>query len=148
MRTRPRIKMPICDSTDRELKQYLCSVLNPVENATLWKEIKARAAAPAPKHRREENIELEEEPQIHFSSNCLTYYNQSKPPLQDIAVDASLRNWLISPNTDESKARGSTKSCNIAFDALSSKKNICDGSFSCRSREDRIILDITNMEVL
>ncbi|XWS53761.1 hypothetical protein CRYUN_Cryun10bG0028000 [Craigia yunnanensis] len=154
-------QMPLCASTDGELKslgcgnarirsQYLCSVLNPVENTTQWKEIKARAAA-APKHRRKENIELEE-PQIPFSSklrsNCSPNYNQSKPLLQDIAVDASLTNWLISPNTDESKTTGSTKNCSIAFDTLSSKKSICDGSFSWRGREDRVILDITNLGAL
>ncbi|XWS39147.1 hypothetical protein CRYUN_Cryun18bG0025100 [Craigia yunnanensis] len=94
--------MPLCASTDGELKslgcgnariksQYLCSVLNPVENTTQWKEIKSRAAPP-PKYKRKENIELEEEPQISFSSklksNCSPNYNQSKPLLQDISVDA------------------------------------------------------------
>ncbi|XWS08747.1 hypothetical protein CRYUN_Cryun40dG0027700 [Craigia yunnanensis] len=142
-------KMPLCASTDGELKslgcgnarfrsQHLCSVLNPVENTTQWKEIKARAAA-TPKHRRKENIALEEEPQIPFSSklrsNCSPNYNQSKPLLQDISVDASLSNWLTSPNTDGSKTTSSTKSCSIAYDTLSSKKSIGDSSFSWRSRE-------------
>ncbi|XWS13903.1 hypothetical protein CRYUN_Cryun36dG0078600 [Craigia yunnanensis] len=146
-------KMPLCASTDGELKslgsgnaeirsQYLCSVLNPVENTTQWKEIKARAAPP-PKHSRKENIALEEEPQIPFSSklrsNCSPNYNQSKPLLQDISVDASLSNWLTSPNTDGSKTTGGTKSCSITFDTLSSKKSICDSPFSWRSKEDRVI---------
>ncbi|XP_022760329.1 uncharacterized protein LOC111306743 [Durio zibethinus] len=155
-------QMPLSASTDGELKsfgcgnarirsQYLCSVLNPVENTTKWKEIKARAA-PAPKNRRKENIALEEEPQIPFSSklrsDCSPNYNQSKPLLQDIAVDASLSNWLILTNTDGSKTTGSSKSCSIAFDTPSLKNSICDGSFSWRSREDRVILDITNLEAL
>ncbi|XVF28542.1 hypothetical protein REPUB_Repub15cG0038800 [Reevesia pubescens] len=155
-------RMPLSASTDGQFNsvgcrnarirsQYLGSVLNPIENSTQWKEIKARAAPP-PKHRRKENIALEEEPQKPFSSkprsNCSPNYTQSKPLLQDIAVDASLSNWLISPNTDESKTTGSTKSCDIAFDTLSLKNSTYDSSFSLRSREDRVILDNTNLEAL
>ncbi|XP_022748804.1 uncharacterized protein LOC111298285 [Durio zibethinus] len=114
MRTRPRIKCHFVLQQMENLKslgigntrirsQYLWSVLNPVENTTQWKEIKARAAPP-PKHKRKKNIELKEEPLIPFSSklrsNCSPYYNQSKTLLQDKAVDASLTNWLISPTTD------------------------------------------------
>ncbi|XVE81909.1 hypothetical protein DITRI_Ditri15bG0104100 [Diplodiscus trichospermus] len=153
-------KKPLCASTDGELKplvcgnarirsQYLCSVLNPVENTNQWKEIKARAAPP-PQHRWKENIALEEEPEIPFSSNlrsnCSPNQNQSKPLLQDISVDASLSNWLTSSYSDGSKAIEGTKSCSIAFDTLSSKKSTSDSSFSRRSREDRVILDITNLE--
>ncbi|KAK6265603.1 hypothetical protein QUC31_016440 [Theobroma cacao] len=156
-------KMTLCASTDGESKsigcgnarirsQYLCSVLNPVENTTQWKEIKARAALPPTHWWRKENIALEEEPQTPFSpklsSNLPPKCNQSRPLLQDIAVDASLSNWLTSPHTDASKATGSTKSCSVAFDTVSSKKSICDGSFSRRSREDRVILEITNLESL
>ncbi|XVF62799.1 hypothetical protein PTKIN_Ptkin09bG0037300 [Pterospermum kingtungense] len=156
-------KMPHCASTDGELKslgsgnarirsQYLCSVLNPVENTTQWKEIKAKAAAAAAptKHRRKENIALEEDPEIPFTSNlrssCSPNCNQSKPLLQDIPVDASLSNWLTPPNPDGSKTTGSIKSCSTAFDILSSNKSTCDSSFSRGSREDRVILDITNLE--
>ncbi|XVF38516.1 hypothetical protein REPUB_Repub20aG0108700 [Reevesia pubescens] len=131
------------DGNARIRSQYLCSVLIPVENTNQWKEIKARAAPPS-KHRKKENVAIEEERQIPFSSklrsNCSLNYNQSKPLLKDVAVDASLSNWLISPNTDESKAAANTKSCSIAFDILPSKNSICDGSFSWRSREDRVIL--------
>lgn len=143
-------KMPVDASKDGELKslgcenarirsQNLCSVLNPVENTTQWKEIKAKAAAAAapPKHMRKENIALEEEQQIPFSSklrsNCSPNYNQSKPLLQDISVDASLSNWLTPPNTD---------GCSNAFDMPSSKQS------TWGSREDRVILDITNLEAL
>ncbi|TYG98581.1 hypothetical protein ES288_A10G128600v1 [Gossypium darwinii] len=101
---RSKNQMPLDGSADGNLKsrsQYLCSVLNPVENTTQWKEIKARAAA-KPKQMRKENVAAEGESQVPFSSdlrsNCSTNYNQSKPLLQDIAVDASLSNWLVSPN--------------------------------------------------
>ncbi|TYG98582.1 hypothetical protein ES288_A10G128600v1 [Gossypium darwinii] len=100
---RSKNQMPLDGSADGNLKsrsQYLCSVLNPVENTTQWKEIKARAAA-KPKQMRKENVAAEGESQVPFSSdlrsNCSTNYNQSKPLLQDIAVDASLSNWLVSP---------------------------------------------------
>ncbi|KAE8725934.1 Detected protein of unknown function [Hibiscus syriacus] len=97
------------DSTDgnaRTTSQYLCSVLNPVENTTQWKDIKARAAYP----KQKENVAAEEESQL-----------QSKPLLQEIAVDASLSNWLISPQQW--------------------KKSISDR----KSGEDGVILDITNI---
>ncbi|KAB2061908.1 hypothetical protein ERO13_A10G108300v2 [Gossypium hirsutum] len=146
---RSKNQMPLDGSADGNLKsrsQYLCSVLNPVENTTQWKEIKARAAA-KPKQMRKENVAAEGESQVPFSSdlrsNCSTNYNQSKPLLQDIAVDASLSNWLVSPS--KSQFTGSTNSCSIAFDTLQSKTNISDGLFSRRSREDRVILDITNL---
>ncbi|XP_038994991.1 uncharacterized protein LOC120119201 [Hibiscus syriacus] len=99
-------QMSVGDSTDgnaRIRSQYICSVLNPVENTTQWKDIKARAAY----SKQKENVAVEEEPEL-----------QSKPLLQDVAVDASLSNWLISP-----------------------KKSISDR----RSGEDRVILDITNL---
>ncbi|GMI70384.1 hypothetical protein like AT2G33400 [Hibiscus trionum] len=128
-------EMSLRDSTDgnaRIRSQYLCSVLNPVENTNQWKEIKARAAV-NPRQTRKENVAVEEESQLPFTpnprSNCSPNYNQSKSLLQDISVDASLSNWLISPN----------------IDTLQSKKSISDGSFSRRSREDRVILDITNL---
>ncbi|OMO95366.1 hypothetical protein COLO4_15945 [Corchorus olitorius] len=114
-----------------------------VENTSQWKEIKAKAV-PLPKLRSKENIE---EPfSSKLSSNCSPRYNQSRPLLQDIAVDASLSNWLTSPNIDEAKIKGSTKNGSIAVDTLSSKKNTCDGSFSWRNRDDRVVLDITNFE--
>ncbi|KAK8478824.1 hypothetical protein V6N13_037602 [Hibiscus sabdariffa] len=128
-------QMSLCGSTDGNAKirgQYLCSVLNPVENTTQWKEIKARAAV-NPKQTRKENVAVEEEPGIPFDSyprsNCSPNYNQSKPLLQDMAVDASLSNWLIPRNIDTQQ----------------SKKSTTDGPFSRRSREDRVILDITNL---
>lgn len=86
--------MPITASLDQELKklglnhkaardrsQYVFSVLNPVENLTQWKAVKAKATPPL-KQQRKENIELEQE--------------QQRIPLcrKPIAVDASLSTWL------------------------------------------------------
>nr|KYP60774.1 hypothetical protein KK1_023187 [Cajanus cajan] len=85
-------QMPL-DSSNAELKSNLSgrdrsimhSVLIPVENLTQWKAIKTKVPSSS-KHRRKENVPLE--------SNAL----QSKPLLPETAVDASLSNWLISPN--------------------------------------------------
>ncbi|KAL2325067.1 hypothetical protein Fmac_024125 [Flemingia macrophylla] len=102
-------------STNAELKANLSgrdrstgmhSVLSPVENLTQWKAIKTKVASSS-KHRRKENVPskqhtslpLVSEASLNFSpcsleSNAL----QSKPLLPETAVDASLSNWLISPN--------------------------------------------------
>ncbi|KAE8735984.1 Detected protein of unknown function [Hibiscus syriacus] len=126
-------QMSLCGSTDGNAKirsQYLYSVLSPIENMTQWNEIKARAAI-KPKQTRKDNVAVEEESQIPIGSNprsnCSPKYNQSNPILQDIAVGASLSNWLISPNVH----------------TLLSKKSISARSFSRRSQEDRVISNIS-----
>ncbi|KAG4919520.1 hypothetical protein AAZX31_20G187700 [Glycine max] len=82
------------------------SVLIPVENLTQWKAIKTKVVSSS-KHTRKENVPskqhtnmpLVSEASLNFSpcsleSNAL----QSMPLLPEIAVDASLSNWLVSPN--------------------------------------------------
>ncbi|KAK7391647.1 hypothetical protein VNO78_20064 [Psophocarpus tetragonolobus] len=113
-------QMPV-DISDAQLKSNLGgrdrsmdmhSVLSPVENLTQWKAIKTKAT-PSSKHRRKENVPSKpqtstpsiSEASLNFSpcsleSNAL----QSKPLLPEIAVDASLSNWLASPNYRVSSA--------------------------------------------
>ncbi|XP_054806860.1 uncharacterized protein LOC129309337 [Prosopis cineraria] len=82
---------------DRE-KSHMHSVLRPVENITQWKAIKAQVASN--KHRRKENVPLEQKTSITLLSEPgfnLLESNVSKPLLTEIAVDASLSNWLIPP---------------------------------------------------
>ncbi|GKV19110.1 hypothetical protein SLEP1_g29406 [Rubroshorea leprosula] len=106
---------PPCESRDGEKKllgsgnarirsQYISSVLNPVENISQWKAVKARAAQ-SPKYLRKENVALDKETQIPISSkpnsdyspfNPVPNYYQSKPLLQDVAVDVSLSKWIAS----------------------------------------------------
>ena len=93
--------MPLHASQDQQLKtfesnknardrgQYVYSVLNPVENLTQWKEIKAKSRPPF-KHQRKENIAKVQSPQASFS------FISSKPLLLDSPVDASLSNWMVS----------------------------------------------------
>ncbi|TKY51836.1 hypothetical protein E2542_SST23355 [Spatholobus suberectus] len=89
---------------DRSMDMH--SVLSPVENLTQWKAIKTKVASSS-KHRRKENVPskqhtsmpLVSEASLNFSpcsleSNAL----QTKPLLPEIAVDASLSNWLVSPS--------------------------------------------------
>ncbi|KAF8388266.1 hypothetical protein HHK36_026932 [Tetracentron sinense] len=166
-------QMPLHGSTDGELKtlvstrnardrsQYVHSVLNPVENLTQWKAIKARATSPL-KHQKE-NDDLEKEPQIPFSSepsfkqspfssepsfkqSPLSFnpnFNYSKPPNQEFAVDTSLSNWLVSSETTPI-----TKTSTIAVGTMSSEKNTSQRSNSPRSQEDRPILGALTIEEL
>ncbi|KAG6668564.1 uncharacterized protein LOC122276525 [Carya illinoinensis] len=109
--------MPTCASNVRELKppglhqnardrsQYVHSVLNPIENITQWKAVKARAAAP--ERQRKENIESMKNPTLPFTlkpivdPRSFSHPSQSNPLMQEIAVDASLSNWLPKSNRSE-----------------------------------------------
>lgn len=101
-----------CDSSDGEKKtvgsgnarirsQYVSSVLNPVENISQWKAVKAKAT----KYLMKENIALEKETRISSSTKPSSEYTpfnpapnsyNSKPLLQDVAVDVSLSKWIAS----------------------------------------------------
>ncbi|KAI8560783.1 hypothetical protein RHMOL_Rhmol04G0282800 [Rhododendron molle] len=103
--------LPLSHSLDQELKKcglnpnaqrrrsdYVFSVLNPVENLTQWKAVKATAKQ-ALKQQRKENIALEQGQQMPMCRkesdfNHKPKTNHSKPLMQDFAVDASLSNWL------------------------------------------------------
>ena len=73
----------------RDRSQYVYSVLNPVENLTQWKEIKAKSKPPL-KNQRKENIAIVQSPQAPFN------FKANKPLLLESPVDASLSNWLVS----------------------------------------------------
>ncbi|KAE9455532.1 hypothetical protein C3L33_12586, partial [Rhododendron williamsianum] len=101
--------LPLSHSLDQELKKcglnpnaqrrrsdYVFSVLNPVENLTQWKAVKATAKQ-ALKQQRKENIALEQGQQIPMCRKASDFNhkpktNHSKPLMQDFAVDASLSN--------------------------------------------------------
>ncbi|XAR48938.1 hypothetical protein NMG60_11031931 [Bertholletia excelsa] len=75
----------------RDRSQYVFSVLNPVENLAQWKQVKTKLP-PSRKQQRKENIGF---PLIDNPSS-----KHSESFLKDIAVDASLSNWLqVSPKT-------------------------------------------------
>ncbi|XP_015940902.1 protein IFH1 [Arachis duranensis] len=103
---RTRNQMAI-DASGRDRSTNMHSVLSPVENLTQWKAIKAKV--PSSKHRRKENVPSIPSTTTEACSNfspCFSMKSsvlQSKPRLPQVAVDASLSNWLISPNFNVSK---------------------------------------------
>lgn len=136
----------------RDRSQYTNSVLNPVENLSQWKAVKARAMKPL-KYQEEENFDLEEELHIPFSAEPTFKSPKSQKsinsspnitgpsPNQEISVDASLSNWL-----DSTENTPSTKSSMLQTE-LSENSN---SQRSCLSRnhEDRPILGALTIEEL
>lgn len=128
----------------RDRSGYVHSVLNPVENLTQWKAVKSKGTTPL--KQQKENITLSQEPRNSFSSEPSfremrfsfdAKSDQSKKQNQEIAVDASLSNWLgSSENTPINKPS------TIGFGAMSV------GSNSPRSFEDRPILGALTVEEL
>ncbi|KAL5561977.1 hypothetical protein UlMin_031724 [Ulmus minor] len=136
--------MRVCDLPEREVpiglnrnardrSAYVHSVLNPVENLTQWKAVKAKGKQTTKPQK--ENLKLDQEPRISFSSE--PKIEQPTKPKQEIAVDASLSNWLVSPETTPVK-----KTSSFAFNTLSPSQ----GSNSARSNEDRPILGALTVE--
>lgn len=95
----------------RNSSHNVFSVLTPVENLTQWKEAKAKTRQQL-KHQKE-NIMLEQAQQMSLCTkkgseplalNSSVDLNQFKPRSHEIAVDASLSNWLVSFNGKDSNA--------------------------------------------
>ncbi|XVF32344.1 hypothetical protein REPUB_Repub17cG0073800 [Reevesia pubescens] len=124
------------------------SVLNPVENLTQWKTVKAKGATPF--KLQKENLSLEqEEPRLSFSSDpsfkelSFSYKSKSdhepKKLNEDVSVDASLSNWLSS--TEITPVQKSS-----TFHASTPERSMSQGSNSLRSPEDRPILGALTLE--
>ncbi|KAL8530202.1 hypothetical protein ACS0TY_007313 [Phlomoides rotata] len=97
-----------CNARDRS--GYVNSVLNPVENVTQWKAAKSKGTHLS-KPPQKENFEA---PRISFSSEPMlgeapfSFKTKSKNANQEIAVDASLSNWLLSPEIKKTSSEGCT----------------------------------------
>ncbi|KAL5768124.1 hypothetical protein ACOSP7_014704 [Xanthoceras sorbifolium] len=85
--------------------QYVHSVLNPVENLTQWKVVKARETS---KYQEKENINSMQDldmpicpvPTFKLSThNSVLNSNNKKVLDQEIAVDTSLSSWLVESET-------------------------------------------------
>ncbi|KAF2286785.1 hypothetical protein GH714_030331 [Hevea brasiliensis] len=132
----------------RDRSAYVHSVLNPVENLTQWKAVKAKGTAPL--KQQKENFTEGQEPRISISSEPSfrelrfnAKFDQSKKSNQEIAVDASLSNWLgSSENTPV------TKPSTIGLGTITPEKSMSLGSNSPRSFEDRPILGALTVEEL
>ncbi|KAL0388375.1 UNVERIFIED_CONTAM: hypothetical protein Sradi_2719300 [Sesamum radiatum] len=86
----------------RDRSQYVSSVLNPVENLSQWKAVKAKTATAQLKYQKENSM-LKQEGQNHWStradSDSFAFKKTRNltipwPQQPTIAVDASLSNWL------------------------------------------------------
>ncbi|GAV82997.1 hypothetical protein CFOL_v3_26448 [Cephalotus follicularis] len=82
------------DRNARDRSQYVHSVLNPVENLTQWKAVKAKAT-PSLKYPAKENINVEQDFDVPISLEPSLRSNTKKLVDQEIAVDASLSSWLV-----------------------------------------------------
>jgi hypothetical protein len=120
-------------------RQYVHSVLKPVENLNQWKVVKARGTQP-PKQQMKENVALEEHPLKPLSS--ISNISHSTPLMQEIAVDASLSNWVVPPDSYQKIIASN----DVETKAPSKKACLTDSTYSWRNREDLPILDIINLE--
>ncbi|KAJ8558177.1 hypothetical protein K7X08_004943 [Anisodus acutangulus] len=130
----------------RDRSAYIHPVLNPVENLSQWKTIKSKIAEPLKlQPPQKENFASEVEgPRASFSLEPTFKQSSSsfkiKPKDQEIGVDASLSNWLVTP---EKKAGSS------ALETVTSERSMSQqGSNSVMSFEDRPILGALTVEEL
>ncbi|KAK9945011.1 hypothetical protein M0R45_010543 [Rubus argutus] len=128
----------------RDRSGYVHAVLNPVENLTQWKAVKAKKTSVMKPQK--ENFTLDDEPSISFSSepsikevssfkSHKRQPGQAKNPNQELAVDASLSNWLGSSETTPVN-----KTSTISLETSTPENSIYYGSpHSATSHEDRPI---------
>ncbi|XP_041005961.1 uncharacterized protein LOC121250807 isoform X1 [Juglans microcarpa x Juglans regia] len=154
--------MPICALRDGEVKPigsnpyardrsvYVHPVLNPVENLTQWKVVKAKGGQPL-KPQKENFVSNQEScvplgtdqsfEELSFSFRLKT--DQSKKSNQEITVDASLSNWLVSSET--TPVNKTNTNC---LNTISPEKSMLHGSNSSRCQDDRPILGALTVEEL
>ncbi|KAG6785468.1 hypothetical protein POTOM_011200 [Populus tomentosa] len=138
-------------SGNRNFRDRRAAVLNPVENLSQWKIVKAKGKPPL--RQQKENLTLDQEPRVSFSSEpgfkelAFSFKAKAgqcnKKPDQEIAVDTSLSNWLGS-----SECTPVNKPCSIGLDAIAPEKSMSQGSNSPRSFDDRPILGALTVEEL
>ncbi|XP_027367328.1 uncharacterized protein LOC113873421 [Abrus precatorius] len=132
------VKSIVSNPNARDRSVYVHPVLNPVENLTQWKVVKAKRTPPLRPQKENEFVFGVKEPP--FSLNPETD-NISKKVNQEIPVDASLSNWLVSSETTPTNKAGSG-----AFHAGTPDRSTSQGSNSVMSHEDRPILGALTME--
>lgn len=102
----------------RDRSVYVNSVLNPIENITQWKAVKSKGTKPQKKN---------------FNGDS----DQSKYQTQEIAVNASLSNWLVPSEVSSAKKM-----------SRSELETMSQGSNSVMSFEDRPILGALTIDEL
>lgn len=93
-------------SNARDRSRYVSSVLNPVENLSQWKVVKAKAATPQLKLQKENVTSEQDGNSLKSTKNPFSELKMRDSNVSDhsghhhaIAVDASLTNWLSSLET-------------------------------------------------
>ncbi|GFY99546.1 hypothetical protein Acr_13g0009460 [Actinidia rufa] len=137
----------------RDRSVYVHPVLNPVENLTQWKAVKSKGKTPPLKPQKENFTVDQEVPRISFTSEPIfkqspfgfkSKLDQSKNQNQEIAIDASLSNWLVSSETVTP-----TKKTNFSgLESGTDERSMSRGSKSVISIEDRPILGALTVEEL
>ncbi|XP_020210147.1 uncharacterized protein LOC109795135 isoform X1 [Cajanus cajan] len=123
----------------RDRSVYVHPVLNPVENLTQWKVVKAKIT-PSSRPQKENDLPFGVK-KTSFSLNSET--DTPKKLNQDIPVDASLSNWLFSSETTPQ----TNKAGSVTFDAgTPDRSTTSQGSYSVISHEDRPILGALTLE--
>ncbi|CAA0823943.1 Unknown protein [Striga hermonthica] len=131
----------------RDKSDYLNSVLSPVENTTQWKAVKSEGKKNLLRPQKENLTaadNLEPPPRLSLCSEPIVKKktNQSRNN-GEVAVDASLSNWLSSPEITPPKTRNFG-----GFETNVFEKNVSEGRVSVRSFEDRPILGALTVEEL
>ncbi|XP_052184726.1 protein JASON-like isoform X2 [Diospyros lotus] len=138
-------------SNARDRSVYVHPVLNPVENLTQWKAVKSKGEPPL-KHQKGNFTVEQEAPRLSFSSeqtlkqapfsfkSKLDPFKNQNP---EMAVDASLSNWLASSETTPTK-----QAIPLGLETITSERSTSQGSNSVMTLEDRPILGALTMEEL
>ncbi|XP_019429102.1 PREDICTED: protein JASON-like isoform X1 [Lupinus angustifolius] len=133
----------------RDRSVYVHPVLNPVENLTQWKVVKSKRTKPlspqkenyiSSNHESKNAYGTEEEPstkEVAFNFNSDT--DISRKLKQEISVDSSLSNWLVSPETTPVNKPGLVPCYAGTPDRTTSQG-------SAVSREDRPILGALTLD--
>ncbi|XP_058759132.1 uncharacterized protein LOC131632400 [Vicia villosa] len=165
--------IPICEKdvetigfnpNARDRSDYVHPVLNPVENISQWKAVKARRR-PTLRPQKENNVFSNPESKVSFGAKEVSESDTPKKSNKEIAVDASLSNWLGSSETtpvnktnlypdgsfgtpDRSNSHQGSKTTMYAGGSFGTpdRNSSHQGSNSVMSLEDRPILGALTVE--
>lgn len=137
----------------RDRSGFVHPVLNPIENLTQWKAAKAKGTPHIKHHQNhKDDSGIDQESRIAFGSETGlgrgSFSFKSKPvesnesSSQEVSVDASLSNWLVSSESTPIDKKSPNSIC-------SSPKSMYEGSNSpFKNQEDRPILGALTVEEL
>ncbi|ERN18938.1 hypothetical protein AMTRI_Chr07g75920 [Amborella trichopoda] len=149
-------------SRARDRSRYVHPVLNPVENLSEWKTLKAKETKKAPLFKQsKENAKLDNEevfipfsseptfklpkPQIQLNSET-SFKLQKQTPRQEMAVDTSLSNWLNPLETLNPRKPGNGESKLSDIKPTQEVKSSPSSVKSVRYTDERPILGALTVE--